>query len=110
MSPVTVNVFFSLAALLILGISYWYRRSTRPKIPFHFWWLAQINCIIAIVGVGLAQTHFGCTSLWGDCYVRNYPYWLADYKPFLLHAITIWWVLAIAATAVNVIKKHREFD
>jgi len=101
MSFITKVMVFSFVLLALLGWSYWLRRDNKSKIPFVYWGFAQIYCFIAIIGVGLIQTHYGCSALWGDCYAHGYPLWLADYKPLLLHSITIWCLLAVSATLIN---------
>jgi len=53
----------------------------------------------------MMQTHLDCMSLWGDCYAHNYPLWLADYKPLLLHSITGWCLLAVGAAFWNLAAK-----
>ena len=103
MSFITQLMFASFAILFVLWLSYWLRGSDSPKIPLIFWWFAQINCLLVVLGIGLLQAHLDCLSLWGDCYAREYPAWLANYKPLLLHSITLWCLLALSATAVNFI-------
>ena len=103
MSLLTQLMFCSFFVLLFLWMSYWIRGEDKPKIPFTLWWFGQINCLIAILSVGLMQTNLDCMSLWGDCYANNYPAWLANYKPLILHSITLWSLLALLAIAANVI-------
>ena len=110
MSLVTLLMVASFAVLAVLWLSYWLRGENKPRIPFNYWCIAQIYCFIAILGVGMMQAHLDCMSLWGDCYARNYPFWLADYKPLLLNSITIWSLLAVAAILRNLVVLVRPKD
>ena len=101
MSLLTLLMVASFAVLAVLWLSYWLRGENKPRIPFTYWCFAQIYCFIAILGVGMMQAHLDCMSLWGDCYARNYPFWLADYKPLLLNSISIWLCLALTAAITN---------
>jgi hypothetical protein len=98
----------SFAVLAFLWLSYWLRGENKPKIPFVYWCFAQIYCFVVILGVGMMHAHLDCMSLWGDCYAKEYPTWLTNYKPLLLHSITIWCLLALSATAFNFIHALRE--
>lgn len=103
MSYLTLLMIVSFPVLAFLWVSYRFRADNKPSIPFGFWCFTQVYCFIAILGVGMMQAHLDCMSLWGDCYAHNYPFWLADYKPLLLHSITIWNLLAVAATLINLV-------
>ena len=107
MSFLTQLMVLSFAVLALLWFSYWIRSENKPLIPFVYWCIAQIYCFVAILGVGMMQTHLGCMSLWGDCYAHNYPVWLAEYKPLLLHSITAWDVLASSAVLLNLLSWYR---
>ena len=102
MSQLTATMILSLGILLVLWISYFLRRDSRPWITFQFWCFTQIYCFIAILGVGMMQAHLDCASLWGDCYAYDYPLWLADFKPLLLGSIVMWSALAIGMTLLNI--------
>jgi hypothetical protein len=98
----------SFGVLALLGLSYWLRGENKPKIPFVYWCLAQVYCFIAILGVGMIHAHLDCMSLWGDCYVHHYPGWLYDFKPLLLNSISLWLVLAIIASSINLVRSLRD--
>ncbi len=108
MNFLTLLMISSFAVLAVLWLSYRLRGENEPSIPFVYWCFAQIYCFIAILGVGMMQAHLNCMSLWGECYANNYPFWLADYKPLLLHSITIWCLLAMCASTVNLVKFFRK--
>jgi len=108
MSFYTQLMILSFAVLTILWCSYWLRGENQPSIPLFYWCIAQIHCFIAILGIGVMQTHLGCMSLWGDCYAHNYPTWLANYKPLFLHSITVWCLLAVGAAVWNFAAKVGE--
>ena len=100
MTPVLIGSF---AILFLLGTSHFYRAKFKPsRIPFTYWWHTHQVCLWVILSVGLIQVHFDCMSLWGDCYARNYPFWIMDFKPLLLNATNIWSLVATAAIGKNV--------
>ena len=99
MTPVLLGSF---VILFLLGTSHFFRRKFRPsRIRFTYWWHTHQVCLWIIFSVGLIQVHFNCMSLWGDCYTRNYPFWIMNFKPLLLHATNIWSLLAIIAIVKN---------
>ena len=99
----TIVLLGSFGILLILGASHFLRKkyAHSPSIPFTYWWQAHQICLWVILSVGLIQVHFDCMSLWGDCYAHNYPYWVMDAKPLLLHSTNIWSLFAITMIARN---------
>ena len=99
MSFLTLLMITSFPALILLWLSYLARGENKPRIPFAFWPVTQIYCFIAILGIGMMQSHLDCRSLWGDCYAHHYPVWLANYKPLLLNSISLWLVLAIIVSS-----------
>lgn len=103
-SAVTLEIFVSFAVLGVLGLSQLLRRNlSLPFVGFNMFWLALLTCIVAIMAVGLLQSHLGCLSLWGDCYSRNYPGWLMKWKPLILGSPYIWSVIAIGSSSYNVV-------
>ena len=107
MSFLTQLMVTSFPALILVWLSYLARGENNPKIPFAFWPVTQIYCFIAILGVGMMQSHLDCLSLWGDCYAHNYPAWLANFKPLLLNSISLWLGLAIIVSSMNFIRSLR---
>lgn len=100
MTPI---LLVSFVILLLLGASHFYRAKFKlSKIPFTYWWHTHQVCLWVILSVGLIQVHFNCMSLWGDCYARNYPFWVMDFKPLLLNATNIWSFFAIIAIAKDI--------
>ena len=99
----TIVLLVSFGVLLLLGISHFLRKkfANSPSIPFTYWWQSHQVCLWVILAVGLIQVHFDCMSLWGDCYAHNYPFWVMEAKPLLLHSTNLWSLLAITMTARN---------
>ena len=55
-----------------------------------YWGLAYAALAIVILGVGLVQSHYGCTFLLGDCYQPRLPQWIGSVKLFLgLYILTL---------------------
>ena len=55
-----------------------------------YWGLAYAALAIVILGVGLVQSHYGCTFLLGDCYQPRLPQWISSMKLFLgLYVLTL---------------------
>ena len=55
-----------------------------------YWGLAYATLAIVILGVGLVQSHYGCTFLLGDCYQPRLPPWIGTVKLFLgLYVLTL---------------------
>ena len=55
-----------------------------------YWGLAYAALGIVILGVGLVQSHYGCTFLLGDCYQPRLPQWIGSVKLFLgLYVLTL---------------------
>ena len=55
-----------------------------------YWGLAYAALAIVILGVGLVQSHYGCTFLLGDCYQPRLPQWIGSVKLFLgLYVLTL---------------------
>ena len=103
MSFVTLEIFAAFAVLAVLGLSQLVRRKiSSPLIGFNTLWLALLTCVVAIMAVGLLQSHLGCLALWGDCYAHNYPFWLMDWKPLILWSPILWSVIALGVSINNI--------
>lgn len=104
LSIITVEIFGSFVVLALVGLSQLARRKLGPPlIEFNILWLVLLTCIVAIMAVGLLQSHLGCLSLWGDCYSHNYPFWLMDWKPLILWSPIIWSVIGMGVALSNIV-------
>jgi len=51
-------------------------------IELAYWGLAYVAAAILVLGIGLVQSHYGCTFLIGDCYQPQLPSWIDLLKRF----------------------------
>jgi hypothetical protein len=51
-------------------------------IELAYWGLAYVAAAILVLGIGLVQSHYGCTFLIGDCYQPQLPSWIDLLKGF----------------------------
>jgi hypothetical protein len=101
MSVVFLAAFVMLA---LVGLTQMLRgKNNAPRIGFTAFWLALLTSIIAVLSIGILQTHLGCLSLWGDCYSHNYPFWLRDWKPLIIWSPLIWCLFAFVAAFTNIV-------
>ena len=90
--------------LALLGLTQLLRgKGNLPYIGAAFFWLALLTLVIAVLSVGLLQSHLGCLSLWGECYAHNYPLWLWNLKPLIMWSPVLWCVFALIASATNIV-------
>ena len=66
---------------------------------FAYWLVMYIGFAVTLMGIGLLQSHAGCQSLIGDCYVPNQPSWLFDFK--MLFGVMLM-ILNVSAAVVSV--------
>ena len=87
--------------LIVLLLSYLKRPKGQRAGPGFILWLVTYQMyFIGLLGIGLIQTHIGCQSLLGDCYVANYPTGLWTYKSFAFVYIALW----ISAAAIKTVQ------
>jgi len=87
--------------LIVLLLSYFKRPKGQRAGPGFILWLVTYQMyFIGLLGIGLIQTHIGCQSLLGDCYVANYPTGLWTYKSFAFAYIALW----ISAAAIKTVQ------
>ena len=88
--------------LIVLLLSYFKRPKGQRAGPGFILWLVTYQMyFIGLLGIGLIQTHIGCQSLLGDCYVANYPTGLWTYKSFAFAYIALWISAATIKTVQN---------
>lgn len=64
-----------------------------------YWGLTYAALSMGVLGIGLLQSHAGCTFLLGDCYQSTLPAWLWGFKivfSFFLMGTNIVAVLTVA--------------
>ena len=66
---------------------------------FAYWLVLYIGFAVILMGIGLLQSHAGCQSLIGDCYLPNQPGWLFDFK--MLFGVMLM-ILNVSAAVVAV--------
>ena len=71
------------------------------RVGFTLWVMTYQLIFTGLLGIGLIQSHLGCESLLGDCYVENYPSWLELYKLTAGGTLVAWCLLAVVKTARN---------
>ena len=104
LSPFTFGITGTFLILICLGLSQKVRSGVgQPLISFTTAWIALLSCVVAILGLGLLQSHLECPSLWGDCYTANYPIWVMSWKPMILTSPIIWSVFAVAQSLTNIV-------
>ena len=92
---------FTAPVLIVLLLSYLKRpKGQKTGSGFILWLVTYQLYFIGLLGIGLIQTHLGCQSLLGDCYVVNYPPALWTYKYFAFAYIALW----ISAAAIKTIQ------
>ena len=97
-------IYFNVTLPLLVAVLLSYRRlppGQRVGVGFTLWLVTYELIFIGLLGIGLIQSHLGCVSLLGDCYVENYPSWLELYKLTTGGTLVAWCVLAVVKTARN---------
>jgi hypothetical protein len=88
----------SVISLLTLSYLITYRKKGLG-VELAYWGLTYAAVSIGVLGVGLLQSHAGCTFLVGDCYQPTLPSWLWGFKiagPWFLTGANVIAVLAVA--------------
>ena len=100
---------FTAPVLIVLLLSYLKRpQGQRMGSSLVLWLVTYQMYFIALIGVGLIQTHIGCQSLLGDCYVENYPTALWAYKYCAFIYIVLWISAATMKVIHNIFFCRRE--
>lgn len=102
---------FTLPVLLLLGVSY--LLTSRPRLlslEFAFWLISYQFLFIALLGIGLIQSHIGCPMPLGECYVGDYPAALDLIKLVTEALLLLWLVSAVGASVFNLIRIRRSRD
>jgi len=102
---------FTLPVLLLLGISYSLTsRSKLLSLEFAFWLISYQFLFIALLGIGLIQSHIGCPMPLEECYVEDYPAALDLIKLVTEVLLVGWLVSAVGAGVFNLIRTRRSPD
>ena len=99
---------FTLPVLLLLGVSYLLTSRARLlSLEFAFWLISYQFLFIALLGIGLIQSHIGCPMPLGECYVEGYPAAL-DLIKLVTEALLLGWLISAVGTSIfNLIRiKH----
>ena len=68
-------------ALICLTLAYSYKYwKNGVDAELAYWLIFYASFGIALLGVGLLQTHAECLNLIGECYSRRLPPWLFEFK------------------------------
>ena len=96
---------FTLPVLLLLGISYSLTsRSKLLSLEFAFWLISYQFLFIALLGIGLIQSHIGCPMPLEECYVEDYPAAL-DLINLVTEVVLLGWLVsAVGASVVNLMR------
>ena len=90
------------ACLTLLALSYVISfKGQLLSLAFAYWLLTCQFIVIGFLGVGMIQSHIGCQTLLGDCYVDNYPLTLEFIKPSLTIGVVVWSIGAVLMSAYN---------
>ena len=96
---------FTLPVLLLLGISYLLTsRSRLLSLEFAFWLISYQFLFIALLGIGLIQSHIGCPMPLEECYVEDYPAALDLIKLGTEALLLGWLVSAFGAGVFNLMR------
>ena len=88
--------------ILLLTISYaakYWREGVGPGLAY--FGLACVGSGLALLGVGLLQTHAGCMFLIGDCYQQGLPSYWFEFKVAVNLGLTILNGLALTFVYLN---------
>ena len=105
-------IYFNFTFPLLVAVLFSYWRlppGQRVGVGFTLWLVTYQLRFTGMLGIGLIQSHLGCVSLLGDCYVENYPSWLELYKLAAGGMFVVWCALAAAAIGRNFfsLQSHR---
>lgn len=103
-------IYFNVTLPLLIAVLLSYRRlppGKRISVGFTLWLVTYQLIFTGLLGIGLIQSHLGCESLLGDCYVENYPEWLELYKLAAGGILVAWCTLAAAKTGQNIFGSQR---
>tara|TARA_B100000035_G_scaffold310571_1_gene318600 strand:+ start:213 stop:554 length:342 start_codon:yes stop_codon:yes gene_type:complete len=91
---------FTLPVLLLLGISYSLTsRSKLLSLEFAFWLISYQFLFIALLGIGLIQSHIGCPMPLEECYVEGHPAAL-DLIKLVTEVLLLGWLISAVGTSV----------
>ena len=96
-------VFYStFPILLILAISYVLTsRKHLLSVEFAFAVISYQFIFIALLGIGLIQSHVGCPMPLDECYVDGYPPELDVFKAMVEVTIITWAICSVAVSIYN---------
>ena len=102
---------FTLPVLLLLGVSYLLTsRAKLLSLEFAFWLISYQFLFIALLGIGLIQSHIGCPMPLEECYVEGYPAALDLFKQ-VTEVLLLGWVISAVGTSVfNLFRTRRSPD
>ena len=99
---------FTLPVLLLLGVSYLLTsRAKLLSLEFAFWLISYQFLFIALLGIGLIQSHIGCPMPLEECYVEDYPAALDLIKLATEALLPAWLVSAVGTSVFNLIRTRR---
>jgi hypothetical protein len=91
--------------LLILAISYMLTsRKHLISVEFAYSLISYQFIFIALLGIGLIQSHIGCPMPLDECYVDGYPPELDVFKTMVEVTIIFWVLYSVAASVYNLAK------
>ena len=93
---------------MLLGVSYLLTsRSRLLSLEFAFWLISYQFLFIALLGIGLIQSHIGCPMPLEECYVEDYPAALDLIKLATEALLPAWLVSAVGTSVFNLIRTRR---
>ena len=85
---------------MLLGISYSLTsRSKLLSLEFAFWLISYQFLFIALLGIGLIQSHIGCPMPLEECYVEGHPAAL-DLIKLVTEVLLLGWLISAVGTSV----------
>ena len=101
-APAMPYLFISFVTLIVLCVTHHLRcRYKSPSVSFTYWWHMHQLSLWCVLAVALFQSHLGCSRLWSECYVENYPEWFALVKTPMLATLGIWTLCASLMVCKN---------
>ena len=93
---------------MLLGVSYLLTsRAKLLSLEFAFWLISYQFLFIALLGIGLIQSHIGCPMPLEECYVEDYPAALDLIKLATEALLPAWLVSAVGTSVFNLIRTRR---
>lgn len=89
----------TVAVVFVLSVSYWLEYWKKGiGVELVYWGLAYVGSALSVIGIGLVQSHAGCTFLIGDCYQQTLPPWWFEAKVVIRQFLILLNALALTTS------------